>query len=80
MLKILLIIILIPLLIAIVFGVSVLRFLFVPRRKQNQANKNNQFNNSQSKQKQTQREPASTSKKIIDSDEGEYIDYEEVED
>jgi len=79
MFKFLLLIILIPLLIAIIFGVSVLRFLFMPRRKQNPSN-NRQSNPNSNRQQQTQRQSTPTSKKIIDSNEGEYIDYEEVKD
>ena len=78
MLKFLLLLFLIPLFIALLFGVSVLRFLFMPRRKQNPSN--NKQSNPNNRKQQTQRQPTPTSKKIIDSNEGEYVDYEEVKD
>ena len=79
MIKFLLLLFLIPLFIALLFGVSVLRFLFMPRRKQKQSN--NGQPNPNSRKQQTQRQQSTpTSKKIIDSNEGEYIDYEEVKD
>jgi hypothetical protein len=75
MFKILLFIILFFILIGGLFGFSFSRFIFggpsQTRRPQAQ--------NSQSKKKQTQSEPKK-SKKIINPDEGEYVDYEEIKD
>ena len=62
-----------------VFGFSVLRMLFrgIFGLKSNSRPQNRQTNTSQKKQQPT---PSSASKKIIASDEGEYVDYVEIKD
>jgi cell division protein FtsI/penicillin-binding protein 2 len=71
--KFLLIIILFFVFIGVLFGFSIFRFLFgrlfVQSHKQQQQTRNRQNKTQPKKQK-----------KIIDSNEGEYIDYEEVKD
>ena len=79
MLKFLLLIPLVIIFLGLLFGFSALLLLFSPRRRQKQSNKSNQ-SNPNNKQQQTQHQSTPASKKIIDSDEGEYIDYEEVKD
>jgi cytoskeletal protein RodZ len=63
-----------------IFGFSILRLLFGglfgTRPKQNQTKTNQQ---TQSKT-QTRQSSPSPQKKIIDSNEGEYVEYEEVKD
>jgi cytoskeletal protein RodZ len=63
-----------------IFGFSILRLLFGglfgTRPKQNQKKTNQQ---TQSKT-QTRQTSSSPQKKIIDSNEGEYVEYEEVKD
>jgi FtsZ-interacting cell division protein ZipA len=62
------------------FGFSIVRLLFGglfgSRPKQSKGNTNQQNTNT----KQSQKTTPSHSKKIIDANEGEYIEYEEIKD
>ncbi|MDR2057680.1 MAG: DUF4834 family protein [Dysgonamonadaceae bacterium] len=73
--KFLLFIVFFFILIGILFGFSLFRFLFgglFRPPKQNKQRVNHQTRNRQN--------PSKKQKKLIDSNEGEYIDYEEVKD
>ena len=78
MIKFLFITFLIFVLFVFIFGFSVLRMLFgglfgTPRNKQKQP-----FQETKKQTQQTRTTSSKNEKKIIDSDEGEYIDYEEI--
>jgi hypothetical protein len=73
--KILLVIILFFIFIGFLFGFSIFRFLF------GRINRNVFGQNQSPREKQNQtRTQAKKQKKIIDSNEGEYVDYEEIKD
>lgn len=80
--------ILIILLIIIIIGVSlilgVLRFLFGFTRKGKQqvnySSEDKERENNESAEYSSSKKESTTKKKIFDKDEGEYVDYEEVDD
>ncbi|MDR0681339.1 MAG: DUF4834 family protein [Dysgonamonadaceae bacterium] len=76
--KILITIFLVFILFVFLFGFSILRFIFggLLGIKQNQKRTNQQNRDKE----QTRQKSKSGGKKIINSNEGEYIDYEEIKD
>jgi len=80
MFKFLFIVFLVFILFVFIFGFSIVRLLFKglfgTRPKQTQQ----AHNRGRKKQTQQSKPTQPTPKKIIDSDEGEYVDYEEIKD
>jgi flagellar biosynthesis/type III secretory pathway M-ring protein FliF/YscJ len=84
MFKFLFIIFLIFVLFVFLFGFSIVRLLFgglfSPRPGQNQQRTTQQQQTQNRDKNKTQTSSKSNAKKIIDSDEGEYVDYVEIKD
>lgn len=66
----------------ILSGVSILRFFFGTLFGKSKSNSgyDQQQSRSQQSQKQSSQSQSNQQKKIIDADEGEYVDYEEIKD
>lgn len=69
-------------LIFVTFGYSILRWIFggifgIPKQNESKAYQNHEHTKNEHTNNQT---TSSKQKKIIESDEGEYIDYEEIKD
>ncbi|MDR1526716.1 MAG: DUF4834 family protein [Dysgonamonadaceae bacterium] len=67
-------------LLVFLFGFSILRMLFGGIFGTRPGNRRQQNKQSQAHSKQNQTNASSASKKIIASDEGEYVDYVEIKD